>query len=48
VVLFLSDGQAPNIIACGVVVASGRSVASGRPELVFDKPEGFRMAIDVN
>jgi len=29
------------------VVASGRSVASGQPELVFDKPEGFRMAIDV-
>jgi uncharacterized protein YegL len=29
------------------IVVSGRSVAAGNPELVFEKPEGFRMAIDV-
>jgi uncharacterized protein YegL len=29
------------------VVASGRAMANGNAELVVDKPEGFRMAIDV-
>ena len=29
------------------VVQSGRSLASPNPELVVEKPEGFRMAIDV-
>lgn len=29
------------------IVASGRSLGSSSPELVVDKPEGFRMAIDV-
>ncbi|MTE19438.1 hypothetical protein F0L17_09920 [Streptomyces sp. TRM43335] len=29
------------------VVESGRSIASGTAELTFDRPEGFRMAIDV-
>ncbi|MGP4002733.1 vWA domain-containing protein [Streptomyces sp. 8N706] len=29
------------------VVESGRSLASGNAELVVEKPEGFRMAIDV-
>ncbi len=29
------------------IVQSGRSVGTGKEELVFDKPEGFRMAIDV-
>ena len=29
------------------VIASGRSMANGTAELVVDKPEGFRMAIDV-
>jgi uncharacterized protein YegL len=29
------------------VVESGRSVANGRPALVVERPEGFRMAIDV-
>lgn len=29
------------------VVASGRSMAGGAPELVVDRPDGFRMAIDV-
>jgi uncharacterized protein YegL len=29
------------------VVQSGRSLTSAHPELVVDKPEGFRMAIDV-
>ncbi len=29
------------------IVASGRSLTTENPELVVDKPEGFRMAIDV-
>jgi uncharacterized protein YegL len=29
------------------IVQSGRSLTSGNPELVVEKPEGFRMAIDV-
>jgi uncharacterized protein YegL len=29
------------------VIASGRSMANGAAELVVDRPEGFRMAIDV-
>ncbi|GAB7182732.1 VWA domain-containing protein [Kitasatospora sp. Ki12] len=29
------------------IIASGMSLASGNAELVVDKPEGFRMAIDV-
>jgi uncharacterized protein YegL len=29
------------------VVASGLSLTHGAPELIVDKPEGFRMAIDV-
>lgn len=29
------------------IVASGRSLNSASPELVVDRPEGFRMAIDV-
>jgi uncharacterized protein YegL len=29
------------------IVASGRSLASGNAELAVDRPEGFRMAIDV-
>jgi uncharacterized protein YegL len=29
------------------VIASGRSMAGGQAELVVDRPEGFRMAIDV-
>jgi uncharacterized protein YegL len=29
------------------VVASGRSIAAENPDLVIQKPEGFRMAIDV-
>jgi uncharacterized protein YegL len=29
------------------VVESGRSIASGRGELVVERPQGFRMAIDV-
>ena len=29
------------------IVQSGRSLTSGSPELIVEKPEGFRMAIDV-
>jgi uncharacterized protein YegL len=29
------------------VVESGRSLTAGNPELIVEKPEGFRMAIDV-
>jgi hypothetical protein len=29
------------------VVESARSLAAGNPELFVEKPEGFRMAIDV-
>lgn len=29
------------------IIASGRSMVNGTPELVVDRPEGFRMAIDV-
>jgi uncharacterized protein YegL len=29
------------------IVQSGRSLSSGNPELIVEKPDGFRMAIDV-